>query len=227
MEIPSNSYEDIALVYTRFVRQQSEEAAVIIEQIRATFGSRAALRAALIVTIIHEEIQQHHVVPDVSIYTYLLKEYGAAIPLLEAAITCCLESEGMAERDKSGWEKWQRSLEDQRNLVRHPYEDLVQRVRQHSPLTALKLEQIYEVHGLAAGDYGATALIWLQARVDLFDTRILLKLTPQEIREFTYFRYMSKNVEALEHFTEMLECYRLEHQPEQFSLSQVISALLV
>ena len=225
METPVDPYEDVALVYARLVRRESQEAANAVEQIHAQFGSRAALRAALIITIFIEEIQHHHLIPDIRMYIYLFKDYEDAIPVLRDAITRYLESERMPERDKRGWQKWQRILDDQHSGVGNQYADLVQRVRQLSPITAVKLEQIYENHGITAGDYAAAAVIWLQARIDLYGSRILMDVNDQTVREFTYFQYMSKNVEALDRFTEMLKCYRMEHRPESISISKVTSDL--
>lgn len=224
METVSDLYEDVASTYTRLIRHQSCEAAAALDQMQIDFGAQAALRAGLIITIFNEEIQQHHSIPDIRVYTYLLKDYKGAIPLLEEALTRSMESGGIAQIDKSGWEKWQQILEEHRHLLRNPLEDLVERVREHSPITSGKLEQIYENHGIVAGDYGATALVWLQARIDMFGSHILTKFTNREIQEFTYFQYMGKKAQAVEQFIEMLECFRIEHRPANIRFPQLIPA---
>ena len=91
-------------------------------------------------------------------------------------------------------------------------EVFLQHIRQYSPLTAIKLEQIYEEYGSTAGGYGATALIWLEARTDLFGYRILSELTDTDMQAFTYFQYMSTKQDALDQFIDMRDCYRTEQR---------------
>ena len=91
MQTASDLYEDIALVYTHLVRQESREAAASIELIHAAFGSRAALRAALIITIMKMEVQQNHWIPGVGLYAYLIEDYPDALRLTKYAMACCLE----------------------------------------------------------------------------------------------------------------------------------------
>ncbi|MEO8392242.1 MAG: hypothetical protein ABI700_04540 [Chloroflexota bacterium] len=222
METASDPFEEAAEVYTRLVRQENQEAGAALDQIQAVSGSQAALRAALIITIFNEETQRYHLIPDIRTYAYLLKDYQGAIPLLEEALNGCLESKDMPLIDNIGWGKWQKIREEHRNAIQNPLDNLVQRVRHHSPITAVKLEALYEHHGLVAGDYAATALIWFQARIDRFGSRILIKLTDQEIQEFTYFQYMGEKEEAIESFVEMLECFRIEHLPTVIRLLEAI-----
>ena len=91
METASHLYEDVVLVYARLIRQVSEAAADAIEQIQADFGSHAALRAALIITVMTMEVQQNDWIPNVSLYGDLLSDYPDALKLTKYAITCCLE----------------------------------------------------------------------------------------------------------------------------------------
>lgn len=83
----------------------------------------------------------------------------------------------------------------------------------------MKLEQIYTTYGYTAGCYGATALIWLDARVELLGYHILTELSDKDIREFSYYEYMGQNEAALGQFIEMLDCYRSEQRPAHISTS--------
>jgi len=142
-------------------------------------------------------------------YIYLLKDTSEALPLLEEAIACCLESWGVVQRNRSDREKWLRTSKPPTYEL-NPFVGLLEQVRWHSPITAMKLEQIYENYGVTAGCYGATALIWLEARIDKFGVRILDELTDWERREFTYIDYMQDDEVALADFNDMLDCYQLE-----------------
>ncbi len=91
METASDLYEDVALVYTRLIRQDSQTAADAIEQINLIFGAHAALRAALIITIMKMEVQQNDWIPNINLYGDLLADYPDALELTKYAITCCLQ----------------------------------------------------------------------------------------------------------------------------------------
>lgn len=91
MEPVSDSYETSALVYIRLVRKISHEAAVAIEQIYAQYGSHAALRAALIITLLKMEVQQNHWLPNLKLYEHLLSDYPQAVPLMNHAMNCCIK----------------------------------------------------------------------------------------------------------------------------------------
>ncbi|MEO8392199.1 MAG: hypothetical protein ABI700_04325 [Chloroflexota bacterium] len=216
MENASVSDEDVALVYIRLVRKESPDAATVIEQIYVHFGPRPALRAALIITLLKHEIQQQSL-PDTEMYTYLLQNFPEAFPWLEQAITCCLQAWGIPQIGKSGRGKGQPTQETQSDVLPSLFEDLLEQVRQRNPITAVKLDQIYRNYGMTAGGYGATALIWLQARTEKFGDGIQMELTDRDIREFPYFQSMGKNREALDHFTDMLDCYRIEQRPTSLS----------
>lgn len=213
MESASDPNEDVALAYLRLVQLESPDAADIIKQIRVRFGTPAALRAALTITLLSEEVRYSQAMPDIRMYTSLLKDYRDAIPLLERAITLCLERFSIPENDKSGWEKWQQTLKSEKRALRNPFEDLVQRIRRDSPITAGKLEQIYEQFGVTAGGYGAAALVWLEARMEMFGYHILTELSEPDAENFTFFQYMHNKQGALSQFLEMLECYRIEQRP--------------
>ncbi|MEO8397870.1 MAG: hypothetical protein ABI700_33060 [Chloroflexota bacterium] len=97
--------EDIALVYIRLVEQESREAAGALELIRDAFGARAALRAAVMITILKMEVRQNHWIPFFRFYADLLKDYPAALPLTKYAALCCLQkwdADGL-ELEASGW----------------------------------------------------------------------------------------------------------------------------
>ena len=57
MEPASDPYLDVALIYIRLVRNDSLEAASLIEKIHSGFGSRAGLRAALVMKIFKMEVK--------------------------------------------------------------------------------------------------------------------------------------------------------------------------
>jgi len=216
MENASVSDEDVALIYIRLVRKESPDAATVIEQIYVYFGPRPALRAALIITLLKPEIQQQSLL-DTGIYTYLLLDFPEAVPWLEQAITCCLQAWGIPKIGKSESGKEQPTLETQSDELRSSFEDLLVGVRQHSPITAFKLEQLYSSYGVTAGSYGAAALIWLKARAELFGYGILIELTDRDIGAFPYVEYMHEKKAALDHFADMLDCYRIEQRPTSFS----------
>ena len=217
MENASALDDSVALVYIRLVRQESSDAALVVEQIYSQFSAHAALRAALILMLLKQEIQHYHSIPAIGMYTYLLKDSSEALPLLEDAITLCLESWGIPQTDKSGWEQWRRTYETLSAEPRDPFAELLLRIRQHSPITAIKLEQIYEDYGISAGCLGATALIWLKARIDMFGYRTLVDLTDRDIRAFTYFQYVGEDQGASNQFIEMLDCFRIEQRQASIS----------
>ena len=89
MSLPPDYYDEVVAVYIRMINQDSPQAAEIIQQIHSAYGSRAALRATLILTILKMEAQQDHPIPDSSRYTYyMFREYPEALPLLEKAVKC-------------------------------------------------------------------------------------------------------------------------------------------
>ncbi len=87
-----NDKANVVVIYIRLVRQDSIQAAAAIEQIYATIGAKAALRAALIIMIFKMEVKQNHWMPDMNSYAYLIRDFRQAIPLLERAMTCCLQA---------------------------------------------------------------------------------------------------------------------------------------
>ena len=103
METPADPYEDIALIYIRLVRQESGQAAAAIEEIQAAFGVHAALRAALIITILKMEVQQNHWLPNIGLYAHLLEDYPDAFPLTKYAMACCLQSWAVPIQTTNSW----------------------------------------------------------------------------------------------------------------------------
>jgi len=105
VETASDLDEEVILVYIRLVRQESREAAAAIELIRAAFGSRAALRAAVTITILKMEVHQNHWIPYFRFYANLLECYPEALPLTQYAAICCLQEWNVAEveLEASGW----------------------------------------------------------------------------------------------------------------------------
>lgn len=97
MEPATDPYENVALAYMALLRQDSTQASAAIGQIHAAFGAQAALRAALVITIFRMEVKQNGWLPDTRVYSYLIRDYPKAVPLLEYAIGCCLQNWGMRQ----------------------------------------------------------------------------------------------------------------------------------
>jgi hypothetical protein len=106
LETAADLYEDIALTYTRLVRRESGDAATAIEQIQAAFGAQAALRAALIITILKMEVQQNDWIPGIGLYAHLLEDYPDVLPLTTHAMRCCLEVWAGSLIKPGGWAEW-------------------------------------------------------------------------------------------------------------------------
>jgi hypothetical protein len=87
-----DSSENVALLYIRSVRRESQEAAAAIERIRTDFGAHAAIRAALIITLLRIEVRENHWLPSMGHYAHLLADYPDALPLTTHAMRCCLRS---------------------------------------------------------------------------------------------------------------------------------------
>lgn len=92
MKSSSDLYENVALVYIRLVRKESEAAAATVERIHATFGAHAALRVALIIKILLLDTEQNRLIPNIDNYAHLLEDYPDAIPLAKVAMACCITS---------------------------------------------------------------------------------------------------------------------------------------
>ncbi len=92
METSSDRYNAATLIYTRLVRQESQEAAAAIELIHTAFGSHAALHAAVMITILKMEVLQNHWIPNIGVYAYLLADYPDAFPLTRYAALCCFRT---------------------------------------------------------------------------------------------------------------------------------------
>ena len=95
MKSGSDLYEDVAQAYIRLVEHDCPDAATAIHQIQFTVGSHAALRAALIITLLKMEVQQNCYLPNLSIYAYLFQDYPEALGMLEQAIASCLPGWGI------------------------------------------------------------------------------------------------------------------------------------
>ncbi len=97
--------EDATLVYIHLVRTDSPEAADAIEKIYVAFGSHAALRAAVMITILKMEVRQNHWIPRFELYADLFENYPDALPLTKHAALCCLQKWNASgvELEASGW----------------------------------------------------------------------------------------------------------------------------
>jgi CheY-like chemotaxis protein len=103
MKNASDPYEDIALTYTHFVRQESAEAGEILDRIRTDFGAPAALRSALIIAILKKEVQQNDWLPNIGLYAHLLGDYPDALALTKEAMTCCLQRWASPSGETGEW----------------------------------------------------------------------------------------------------------------------------
>lgn len=92
MESGSGLYDDVVSVYIKGIKRESPEAAAAIEEIVSLCGSRAALRATLVITLLKIEVQKAHSVENIDVQIHLLKDFPEARPLLERAITYCVEA---------------------------------------------------------------------------------------------------------------------------------------
>ncbi len=97
MQSGSDIYEDVTEVYIRLVEHHCPDAAAAIRQIHATVGTHAALRAALVISLLHMEVQENQYLPDLSIYTYLFEDFPEAVGLLEQAVANCLQTWGISQ----------------------------------------------------------------------------------------------------------------------------------
>jgi hypothetical protein len=92
---PSNYYDDVVEVYIRMIKRDSPAAAAAIEEIFASFGSRATLRATLVMTLLKMDAQKNHSVENINVQMHLIKDFPEAVPLLERAITCWIQAWNM------------------------------------------------------------------------------------------------------------------------------------
>ncbi len=98
---PSSDYYDIVVVYIRTIKRESPAAAAAVEEILATYGSRAALRATLVITLLKMEVQKNHSVENISVPMHLVKDFPEVLPLLEQAITCYLQARSRLSEEPS------------------------------------------------------------------------------------------------------------------------------
>jgi hypothetical protein len=89
-ECVSDVYDDVVSTYISVIKQDSLEAAAAVEEILVSYGSRAALRATLVMTLLKAEAQNNHSVENLSVRRELLNDFPEALPLLERAVACWL-----------------------------------------------------------------------------------------------------------------------------------------
>ena len=77
------------------VRQDSPEAATIIERILAQGGAQAVMRITFIIAVLKLEVQHRQRVPDLKSYAFMVQEYEDLRPLFEQAIDYCLKAWGL------------------------------------------------------------------------------------------------------------------------------------
>ncbi len=102
MEVPSGLYDDVVATDIHVIKQDSPECAAAIEEILAICGTRAALRAALVITLLKMEVQKNQSVENVKLQTYLIRDYPQAVPLLERAITCWVRAWAIRQGEALG-----------------------------------------------------------------------------------------------------------------------------
>ncbi len=95
MATGSGSYDDVVATYIHVIRRDSPEAAGTVEQILAAYGTRAALRATLVLTLLKMEVQKNHPIDDFDVLTNLIKGFPAALLLMDRAIAHCLLAWGI------------------------------------------------------------------------------------------------------------------------------------
>ena len=213
MDNASASNDDVALVYIRLVRKESADAADVLEQVHRRFGASAARSAALVLILLKQEIRHFHSPDEIDGYSHLIEEFPEVMPFLTEAINFCLKQWTLSERERLDWETWRKTLETHNDAVRATFEHLIDQVRQHSPITAVKLEQIYRNYGIVAGGYAATTLVWIAARVEKFGTGVLNELNERKLQEFSYFEFMRADDAAIQQFIDLIDSYRAERVP--------------
>ena len=68
-------YDEVVSTYIRVLKHDSPEAAAAIAQILSIHGSRAALRATLVITLLKMEVEKNHSVENLSIQMQLMKDF--------------------------------------------------------------------------------------------------------------------------------------------------------
>ena len=100
-------YDDVVSTYIRVLEHDSPEAAAAIAQIISIYGSRAALRATLVITLLKMEVEKNHSVENHDVEIELISDFPEALPLLERAIAFCLRAWGIAYVESTELERWQ------------------------------------------------------------------------------------------------------------------------
>lgn len=100
MERAPALYEDIANLYIRVIKRDSPEAGAALEQIHATFGARAALRATLVLTVLKMEVKENYHLPDPTIFNDIFAQYPEAVLLLRQAVGHCLAAWGITAKEQ-------------------------------------------------------------------------------------------------------------------------------
>ncbi len=90
MESSFDWYASVARRYRYLAQHDSPEAAAIMAEIQAAFGSHAAMRDGIALAFTKTEVQQNGGKPEVSMYRLLLESYPKAVPLFERALALCL-----------------------------------------------------------------------------------------------------------------------------------------
>jgi hypothetical protein len=89
-------YDEVVSTYIRVLEHDNPAAAAAVTQILSIHGSRAALRATLVITLLKMDVEKNHTVENLDVQMHLMKDFPEALALLEGAITACLKAWGIA-----------------------------------------------------------------------------------------------------------------------------------
>src|SRR3954470_19835696 len=92
METRVDPYEDAVRLYINMIKQDSLEAGCTLEQLHAAFGTRAALRATLVIRLLKMIVKERYSITDFSLFDDIIRAYPETINLLEHAIMCCCDA---------------------------------------------------------------------------------------------------------------------------------------
>jgi hypothetical protein len=90
MDLSESLAAELVPVFTRLVQGYSPGAALVIDDIELTCGSRAAYWAAIGIINLEMKFERFGFAPDLSSYGEFMVEYPEAIPLFECAMGCFL-----------------------------------------------------------------------------------------------------------------------------------------
>jgi len=90
------------------------------------------------------------------------------------------------------------------------FRDLREQIAVYSPKTARILESIQSEGGAQAAYYAAFVIVCIYARSKVDGYRSLSTLSEIEVKDFTFFQYVSGNTQALNLFSNALQTFKTE-----------------